>query len=283
MALLSGKRALITGATGVIGKAIALAFAQEGCELVLSGRSETKLKEVEQEFKDNGLAVQIARADVEDEEQIENLMSAPAVKKGLDVLALAHGAYGYIGAIESAAAEEWLSAVKVNLYGTFLCVKYGLPVFKKAAIAKIITFAGGGEGPLPNFSAYVASKAAILRLTETLAAELKDKNIEINAISPGAVNSGLNKGIIAVGEKRAGQKMYEQALKQMSGEEGVSADKAAALAVFLASPESDGLSGKNLSAVWDNWQDIPKHLSELQNSDVFTMRRIKPKDRGYDW
>lgn len=278
---MQNKTALITGATGVIGQAIARAFGQAGCELILSGRDEVKLKTLEQELKGQGFVVAAHRAGVEDENDVKSLMSA--AKKVIDIMVLAHGTYGYIGPVESAAPEEWLSAVKTNLYGTFLCIKYSLPLFRPGVIGKIITFAGGGEGPLANFSSYVASKAAILRLTETLAAELKDKNIEINAISPGAVNSGLNKDIMAAGKDRAGKKMYEQTLKQVSGEEGVSAEKAAALAVFLASAESAGLSGKNISAVWDNWQDIPKHIADLQKSDVYTMRRIKPKDRGYDW
>ena len=60
-------------------------------------------------------------------------------------------------------------------------------------------------------------------------------------------------------------------------------EKVAELAVFLASPESDGLSGKLISLLWDNWREIPGHLGDVMSSDVYAMRRIIPKDRGYDW
>ena len=59
--------------------------------------------------------------------------------------------------------------------------------------------------------------------------------------------------------------------------------EAAALAVFLASSESDGISGKNISAVWDRWQEFPKHKKEIMKSDIYNLRRVKPKDSGYDW
>ena len=281
--ILQNKTAVITGATGVIGQAIARALAEEGCTLILSGRSETKLQTLAKELQSQGVKAYIQPARVEEESEVKKIMDLSVVKAGIDILILAHGTYGYIGPVEAAEPGDWLEAIKVNFFGTFLCIKYGLPLFKPNTIGKIITFAGGGEGPLPNFSSYVTSKAAILRLTETLAAELKEKQVEVNAISPGAVNSGLNQELLAAGQERVGKKMNEQTLKQISGEEGVSADKAAALAVFLSSDESNGLSGKNISAVWDNWRDIPKHLKELQASDVYALRRVKPKDRGYDW
>ena len=280
MPILSGKTALISGATGVIGAAIARSFARRGCGLVLSGRSGEKLAALKTSFDESKTTVASVVCDVTKDGDIKALLKGI---DALDVLVLAHGTYGYIGPIAEADPEAWMRAINVNLLGTVLCIKHAIPLLEKSKNGKIVTFAGGGEGPLPSFSSYVASKAAILRLTETLAQELKEKNIEINAISPGAVDSGLNKELMAAGPERAGKKMYEQTLKQMSGEEVVSAEKAAALAVFLASEESNGLSGKNISAVWDHWQDIPKHLKELRESDVYAMRRIKPKDRGYDW
>lgn len=258
---LKGKHALITGHRGAIGAAIASLFANEGCEVETSGD-----------------------ADVSSQADIEALMARVKKKFGtLDILVLAAGTNGSVGLFEEASPVEWMRAIETNLLGTMLCIRYSLPLLRKSGSAKIITFAGGGEWPLPRFSSYVASKAAVLRLTETLAAELAP-DVDINAISPGLVNSGLAKKLIAMGKEKVGTQMYRSTLKQLSGEEETAPpEKAAALAVFLASEASNGLSGRNISAVWDHWRDIPKHLAEIMNSDIYTARRIKPKDRGYDW
>ncbi len=273
--LFKGKRALITGATGVIGSAIARTFAAQGCVLVLSGRSKEKLDALAKEIPGSV----VVACDVSVEAQVRALFGR--VDK-LDILVCAAGAYGDIGPLAESNASEWMRAIAVNLFGTVLCIQRALPMLQKSKRGKIITFAGGGEGALPNFSSYAASKAGVLRLTETLAREEAFKNIGINAISPGAVKSGLTEALIAAGEEKAGTEMYQKNVQQME-EGGASPEKAAALAVFLASEASDGLSGKNLSAIWDHWQDIPRHLKDIMESDVYASRRIKPKDRGYDW
>jgi NAD(P)-dependent dehydrogenase (short-subunit alcohol dehydrogenase family) len=115
---------------------------------------------------------------------------------------------------------------------------------------KIINLSGGSPSPLPNFSAYAASKAAIVRLTETLAQEVEEYNIQVNAIAPGAVNTALTDALLAAGPA-AGEEMLAQARRQKE-DGGVPPERAAALAVFLASEASDGLSGRLISAVWDD-------------------------------
>ena len=118
----------------------------------------------------------------------------------------------------------------------------------------------------------------------SLGKELASYKISVNAISPGLVNSGLMEDIVAAGVDRAGTKAYQQALDEHSGQgEAVSPEKAAALAVWLASEASRGLTGKNISAIWDKYEDIPAHLKEIMSSDIYNSRRIKPKDRGYAW
>jgi len=281
---LENKTALITGATGAIGKTIAKAFAREGCNLILCGLSEEKLETFKKEFASSPIAgIIMVRVDVSNKKSLQQLFKKVTEDfKTIDVLVTAAGTYGAIGAIEQIEPEEWMEAIEINLLGTFMTIKYALPLLRKSPRAKIITFAGGGEGPLGRHSSYVASKGGVLRLVETLSVELSP--IEINAISPGLVTSGLVDDLIKAGPERLGKERYEEALKQKKGEtESVPPEKAAALAVFLASSESDGISGKNLSAVWDKWYEFPKHKKELIKSDVYNIRRIKPKDRGYDW
>ncbi|MBI5728693.1 MAG: SDR family oxidoreductase [Candidatus Magasanikbacteria bacterium] len=280
--ILSGKIALITGATGTIGGEIARHFAREGARLVLSGRSEEQLKKRQHEL--SGLtSVEIFPADVADAKAVQECLAFVEKKCGqLDVLVCAAGTLGEVGTLEQCDPDSWLTAFKVNVLGTMMAIKYALPLLKKSPCGKIITFAGAGEGAFPRFSSYASSKGAIVRFTETVAAELQPLGITVNAISPGAVASGLREEIIAAGAARAGAEKYAAA-QGAGSEQPVPPNKAAALAVWLASEKSSGLTGKNISAVWDRYEDIPNHLSEIMKSDIYNWRRIKPKDRGYDW
>lgn len=282
---LQNKTALITGAAGVIGSRIALFFAREGCELVLSDRSDEKLKEVKNNLLSITTRVEIFSADVSKINDVKSLMQFAEEKFGkLDILVTAAGIYGEISAVEQCNAEKWMEAVEVNLFGTMLCVKFAMPMLKKSQQGKIVLFAGGGEGPLPNFTSYACSKGGILRLNESLAQEVSSYNIDVNAMYPGLINSGFVQDLIKAGPEKAGEKKYKEALNQVSGDaETISPDRAAQLALFLASSESNGLSGKLFAARWDKWAEFPKHLNEIMQSDIYTPRRIKPKDRGYEW
>ena len=111
--------------------------------------------------------------------------------------------------------------------------------------------------------------------------EMAEYNIDINAIAPGAVNTRLLDQTLAAGEA-AGKDFLAKAIKQK--QEGVVPPvKIAELAMFLASPESDGLSGRIISLIWDDWKSNPEHFDEIMTSDIYTLRRIIPADRGYKW
>ncbi len=280
---LKNKTAVITGATGTIGGAIARFFVAEGCNVILTGRSTEKLEEMTSLLADSESTIISHSADVSHKEGVLSLVDFVSKKEEVvDILVLAHGSYGHIGTLETSEPEDWISGFTVNTLGTMMCVKYFLPLLKKSDDARIITFAGGGEKPLPHFTSYISSKAAILRMTETLAHELADANIAINAISPGAVDSALQQDIVKAGPERAGAKMYNWAKDEIK-ETAQSPEKAAQLAVFLASKEAVGLSGRNISAIWDDLSLVQDHIEEIKDSDVYQSRRIKPNDRGYEW
>ena len=151
---------------------------------------------------------------------------------------------------------------------------------KTQRCGKIILLSGGGATkPLPNLSAYAASKAAVVRFGETLAEETRSLGIDVNAVAPGALNTRLLDEVIAAGAEKVGQQFFEQSEKQKA-EGGTPLTTGAALCVFLASQESDGITGKLISAVWDPWRDFGRHLDKLQKTDVYTLRRIVPEDRG---
>jgi NAD(P)-dependent dehydrogenase (short-subunit alcohol dehydrogenase family) len=158
-----------------------------------------------------------------------------------------------------------------------------LPHFKRAGYGKIVQLSGGGAtSPLPMLSAYAASKAAVVHFMETLAAETRPHCIDINSISPGVLDTRLLDDIVAAGPARAGADFHARMLAQKA-QGGVPLDKGAELAVFLGSSASDGITGKVISAVWDPWSALPEHLEDLRRTDVYTLRRIVPRDRHLSW
>ena len=281
--LLKNKVSIITGGSMGIGKAIALAFAKEGSHLVLASRTKSHLEATKQELEGFGPRVEIFRADVSQEKEIQSLANFTLKEFGdINILVNCAGIYGPIGFITDLDAKKWLETIEINLFGTFLCIKAVLPTMMKNKKGKIINLSGGGAvSPFPRFSAYSASKASVVRLTETLAEEVKEYNIDINAIAPGSVNTRLLDQVLVTGEA-AGKDFMAKAIKQ-NQEGGVTPEKVAELAVFLASSKADGLSGRLISLLWDSWREIPQHLPEIMSSDIYTIRRIIPKDRGYEW
>lgn len=272
---LKGKTALITGGGRGIGKTVAQFFHAEGASIALAARSEDELKAVKAEIGDR---VQIFPSDISKRSEVKALVEATLAAFGtIDVLVNAAGIYGAIGPVAEVDFEKWKETFAINLFGTFSMIQETLPIFVKKKKGKIINFSGGGDGPFPNFTAYSSSKVAVVRLTESLAKELKQYNIDVNAIAPGAVNTKILEAGLAAGEKMAGKENYEKFLKQKDGG-GVPPEKAAALCVFLASDASDGLSGKLVSAVWDKWDTWTKDdIARLMASDLLTLRRVNPE------
>jgi NAD(P)-dependent dehydrogenase (short-subunit alcohol dehydrogenase family) len=201
----------------------------------------------------------------------------------LQILVNNAGVQGPIGALDAVSWEEWVATVEVNLFGTALMCRAILPVLREQKYGKIINLSGGGAtGPRPNFSAYAAAKTAVVRLTETLAEEVRADGIDVNAIAPGALNTRMLDEVLAAGPARAGATAYAQALRQRD-DGGATPERAAALAAFLASDASDGITGRLFSAVWDDWPRLADHKERLARSDVFTLRRIVPADREEAW
>lgn len=282
--LLKGLNAIIAGGTGGVGRAIAARFLREGAQVLLVARSAGALAATTREFSkyDNALCTEVC--DVSIPKAVRPLGERIKQRFGgkVDVLVNAAGIYGPKGLLEQTDEEEWLQTILVNLYGTMLMTRRVLPQMKKQKNGVIINFSGGGEGPFPRFSAYAASKGAVVRFTESIAEEVREFGIRVNAIAPGAVNSRLLDEALAAGKERVGKALYETFLTQKE-EGGVSPDRAATLCAFLASAKSIGLSGRVFSAVWDSIESLQRHAKEIMQTDIYTYRRMKPKDRGYDW
>jgi len=285
--VLEGRVAIITGANQGLGETIARTFVKAGANVMLCGRDESKLNGVVVELR--GLCkkdqrVEAIRVDISNRDDVDQLVSVSLKAfPQIHVLVNNAGVYGPKGGIDDVDWDEWVRAIEVNLLGSILTAKALLPHFRTHKYGKIIQLSGGGAtSPLPFISAYAASKAGIVRFMETLAEEVKSERIDVNSIAPGALNTRLLDEVLEAGPNKVGKTFYERALKQKV-EGGVPLERGAELAVFLASAASDGVTGKIISAVWDPWEHFPDHLDDLQKTDIYTLRRIVPKDRGLSW
>jgi NAD(P)-dependent dehydrogenase (short-subunit alcohol dehydrogenase family) len=283
---LSGRNALITGASQGLGKAIAEQFLREGANVVLCARSEKDLAATSAELTGKFPMQRIGSktCDVSNETQVNDLVAFALRELGsIHALVLNAGVYGPMGPTESIDLNEWRQAMDINLYGVLLPCRAIIPHFKKSGRGKIVVLSGGGAtNPLPNISAYAASKAAAVRLAETFAEELREFNIDVNAVAPGALKTRLVDQVLAAGPEKVGAAFFAKN-KKWSEEGATPLDLGANLCVYLASSESDGITGKLLSAQWDPWRDLQTHREELARSDIYCLRRIVPEDRGKKW
>jgi len=284
---LAGRAALITGASQGLGLAIARTFVRAGADVFLCARDAEKLEEARAALVADagaGRRILAAQADVSVEADVARVVRcALEAFPDLGVLVNNAGIYGPMGPIEDVDWAAWVKGIEVNLLGSVLMCRSVVPHFKRQGYGKIIQISGGGAtNPLPNISAYAASKAAIVRFAETLAEELRAHHVDVNAVAPGALNTRLLDEVLAAGPEAVGDAFYERSQKQKA-EGGTPLEKGAELCAFLASGASDGMTGKLISAVWDPWETFPAHRADLDGTDIYTLRRIVPKDRGRDW
>ena len=284
---LQNKNVIVTGASQGLGKAIVREFLAEGANVLFCARSEQGLREAEADLRgalQPGQKLVGQPCDVSSPEDVGKLFATASRELGtLNILVNNAGIYGPKGSTEEVDWDEWTRSIEINLYGTLLPCRAAIPIFKAAGGGKIINLSGGGAtNPLPRISSYAASKAAVVRLTETLAEELRSFHVDVNAVAPGALNTRLLDEVLEAGPEKVGLDFYERSVKQ-AGAGGVPLEKGARLCVYLASSQSDGLTGKLISAQWDPWDSLHERLEEIGKNDIYTLRRIVPKDRGLNW
>lgn len=277
----SEKIVYVTGAGRGIGKAISKKLVADGYMVSGCARSEAELAKTREEL---GKMFHYEVVDVRDESALTTWMNEQE-EHGRDRhgaspwgLVTAAGIYGPIGNFMENNWQQWKDGVDINLYGTVLaCRIFAKKMISQKKPGRIVLMSGGGATqPLPNFTNYCATKAAVVRFGETIAHELKPYQLTVNAIAPGAVNTRLTEDLIKAGPEKAGKEMYEKALKQRE-EGGTSPDKAADLAAYLLSDISAPVTGKLISAVWDPWNELHTLGENFSKGDTYTLRRVTPK------
>jgi NAD(P)-dependent dehydrogenase (short-subunit alcohol dehydrogenase family) len=283
---LKGLNALVTGGSQGLGRAIVEHYLREGANVALCARNDRELAAAREELCRTFPARKVLarRTDVSIEPEVNDLVAFALRELGsLQALVLNAGIYGPMGPTESVDLTKWRQAIDINLFGVLLPCRAVIPHFKSAGRGKIVVLSGGGAtNPLPNISAYAASKAAVVRLVETLAEELKAHHVDVNAIAPGALATRLVDEVLAAGPEKVGAAFYEKN-RQWKEKGATSLDLGASLAVYLASAESDGITGRLISAQWDPWQKLQEYREDLARSDIYCLRRIVPEDRGKTW
>jgi NAD(P)-dependent dehydrogenase (short-subunit alcohol dehydrogenase family) len=281
----ANKYCLITGSSRGLGKTLAEHFWQRGWSLILLARGQQVLNEVVRSLGERaGQSLHTIVADLARPEEIERVgETAKSLVPRLDALINNAGIQGAVGPTWENDWNEWLDTLRVDLLAPVALCRLVAPWMIVNGGGSILNLSGGGAtGPRANFSAYATAKAGLVRFSETLAEELKPHNIRVNCIAPGAMGTAMLEEIIAKGESAVGKREYETAAHVLR-EGGASMHRVAELCHFLASDAATGITGKLISAVWDPWPSLPEHLDDLRSSDIYTLRRIVPKDRGKTW
>lgn len=283
---LAGRTAIITGASLGLGAAIAEHFAASGASLLLCARNADALESQRAHLAKLYPSIRLFThcADVARREDVDALFDLVAGTLGrLDILVNNAGVYGPMGTIETVDWNDWCDAIAVNLIGAVYCSRKAVTLFKPNRYGKIINLSGGGAtSPLPGISAYAASKAGLVRFTETLALEVKEFGIDVNALAPGALATRLTEQLIAAGPQSVGASLHER-MKKIQTEGGTPLSVGAQLCGYLASADSDGVTGRLIAAPWDPWPFTAEIKEKIAASDIYTLRRVVPADRGQDW
>jgi len=276
--------ALITGGSKGLGANLVRRFWLDGYSLVVVARSHFNLHSLlEKSPRSNEQSATSLVCDLADASKVTALIETiKASIPRLDVLVNNAAIQGPIGPFYENDLSVWQQTMQVNLLAPVALCQGLIPLMRKPGGASIINLSGGGAtGPRENFSAYATAKAGLVRFSETIAEELKTEDIRVNCIAPGAMKTAMLQEVLAKGAV-AGKREASLA-SEVFAKGGASMDRVADLALFLASDVSKRISGKLISAVWDNWEEWPKHLDILSQSDAYTLRRITGRDRGFVW
>jgi NAD(P)-dependent dehydrogenase (short-subunit alcohol dehydrogenase family) len=241
---LKDKVAIITGGGRGLGRSVALAFGREGAKVALAARTKEQIEHVAQELRSIGKSVIAIPTDVSDEDQVNHLVNKTLEAYGtIDILVNNAGVRGPIGPIHKISLKDWEQTLRINLTATFLCSKAVLPVMLEKKEGKIINIATTMT-PRPNLTPYMVAKAGVSHFTKQLSREVKEFNIQVNAIHPGVMDTKMQKELRKAGTEVVGTDMFER-MKA----EGIlhSPDEPAQLVLFLATKAADGITGEFLS------------------------------------
>jgi len=278
---------LITGATHGLGLALANSLISTGANIAICARTEAEISSLVEslnQIKDSTQTIIGFKANVCNEEEVHEMYCKINERIGsIDTLVSNAGIVGPIGKFLEVDHKEWVNNVDVNFLGSVILIRKFLPDMLIKRHGKVIQLSGGGaSNPLFGMSAYAASKSAIVRFIENLSIEYKDSGVYFNSVAPGMLKTRLLNEMLEAGPDKIGDILFEKSVSKSESSQD-SSQKAVELIKFLISAAGNGVNGKLISAEWDNWLDWPSNLSKLEDSDIYTLRRITRKERTEIW
>ena len=268
---------VITGGTSGLGLVTAEMFIKFGASVVICGTNQEKLDKTLirlEQLTTKDQKIFTYQADVSNENNVKDFIEYSIEKLGnINTLINNAGIYGPKGLVETICSDDWVRTMNNNMFSVFYTCKYVLPHMKERGSGNIINLSGGGEKPFPRFSAYATSKASVVKFTEIIAEEIKPFGLQANSIAPGAMNTGFLDEILESDPDVVGRNFYDRSVKQKE-QGGVDPENAARLCVYLSSEKGKGITGKLISATWDDWENLHTKIDKTENSNIYTMRRI---------
>jgi 3-oxoacyl-[acyl-carrier protein] reductase len=244
---LKGKVAIVTGAGRGLGRASSYEMAKEGASLVILSRTPSELREAAKTIRNLDADVIYLKADVSNPLDIKRVVDRAIKHFGkIDILMNNAGIIGPVSPLFMIDQEEWDEVMDINLRGPYLLAKAVIPYMIRQSSGKIINVTSGlGEIVMPPFAAYSVTKAGLIHLTKIMAEELEYHNIQVNGLDPGVMDTKMQEEIRNLGPEILGEEIYSEFLSMKKRGVLKPPEKAARLAVFLASGESDSITGEN--------------------------------------
>ena len=267
--ILENQIALVTGGGRGIGQTIALALAQAGATVVVIGRSEDQLAETIALIEAAGGSATALTADVVDRQTVAKVVTQIEQQFGsIDILVNNAGRHTALGPLWMTDPEEWWQDIEGNLLGTFLCMHTVLPGMIARLRGRIINISSAaGNQPRPHSTAYTTAKAAVTRLTESVALSTLEHNVYLFALHPGSVRTAMADYLV---NSEQGQKWVPE-FRRIYDETEIPAERAAQLTVLLASGKADKLTGCFLN-VYDDMEKLLEQAEDIQRQDLYTLR-----------
>ncbi len=257
-ASLAGQVALITGGGRGIGRATALALSRAGVKVAVAARSRDELDETVKLVQEQGGQAIAFALDVAEQPAVEHTVSETTRQLGPIDLLINNAAMTGKADQGWDLADDWWRVIEVNLRGPFLCARAVLPGMVARKHGRIINVSSNaGIRPTPPYSAYSVSKAALIRLTDSLAEVTQDQGICVFGISPGMVKTAMTRAMPIMDAKPEA--------------DWVAPERAAELCVFLASGQADRLSGRFVH-VLDDIRKLVQRADEVEANDLYALR-----------
>jgi NAD(P)-dependent dehydrogenase (short-subunit alcohol dehydrogenase family) len=275
------KKVFVSGATGYIGKLISEHLARNNIDMIIGGKNNSELLKWQEHLQgiNSELSIFSVVYDLSNEDSWASAARFVSSNK-VDSYINCAGIQGAINPSIELLISEIHTTMQVNLYSSIFFSNYFTRVLSEKNTFRIIHFSGGGStSARPYFLPYSLSKTGLLRFIENFA--LENPDIQINAIAPGRLPSRMQEQIR--NSNLPNSQLDFRLANVIPDDLEIQKIKILELCNFLLSNHSGGISGKLISAQWDNWEEWPNHLRELKESDLYTLRRITGRDRNLNW